>query len=155
MDTTGWATYRLVRAHCDQFEREAADERLARTLRPERKAVAMANAKREETPALRDWAREQIESGRRLRLRVAVFALGVVVLTPVWATSQYLASGGWPERLSANGNPGDWSPWIIWVALAWSFYVAASALVIHFRQPPVGESEIDRELARLASHGRT
>jgi len=105
------------------------------------------------TDALRDWAREQIESQRRLRTRAAVFVLGMLVLTPVWAVGEYLGSGGWPQRLSANGNPGDWSPWIIWVALAWGFYVALTALVIHLRRPPVDDEEIDRVLARLAGHG--
>ncbi len=107
-----------------------------------------------ETDALRDWAREQIVSHRRLRMRAAAFALGMSVLTPVWTLGEYLSSGGWPQRLSANGNPGDWSPWIIWVAIAWGFYVALTALVIRLRRPPVDDVEIDRALARLADQGR-
>jgi hypothetical protein len=98
---------------------------------------------------LRERARKRIELRRRLRLRVATFALAMAILTPVWAISQYLGAGGWPERLSANGNPGDWSPWIIWVALAWGFYLALSAIAFHLRRP-VGEREIERELARIA-----
>ena len=103
-----------------------------------------------ESTALRDWAREQIESARRLRLRAAVFALAMLALTPVWAVSEYLHSGGGPQRLSANGNPGDWNPWIIWVALAWGFYVVLTAVVIRLRRPPVDDGEIERALARLA-----
>ena len=79
---------------------------------------------------------------------MAVFALGMLVLTPVWAVGEYLSSGGWPERLSPNGNPGDWSPWIIWVALAWGFYVLLSVLVVHLRRP-VTDAEVQRELERL------
>jgi hypothetical protein len=74
------------------------------------------------------------------------------LLTPVWAVSEYLSSGGWPQRLSPNDNPGDWSPWIIWVALAWTFYLALNVLVIRFRRPPVDDREIERELRRIARH---
>ena len=66
--------------------------------------------------------------------------------------SEYLSSGGWPQRLSPNDNPGDWSPWIIWVALAWTFYLALNVLVIRFRQPPVDDREIERELRRITRH---
>jgi len=104
---------------------------------------------REDEDALREWARGQVESARRLKLRLAVFVLAMLVLTPVWAVGEYLGSGGWPQRLSSNGNPGDWSPWIIWVALAWGFYVAVTALVVHFRRP-VTEAEILHRLRRLA-----
>ena len=41
---------------------------------------------------------------------MAVFALGMLVLTPAWAVGEYLSSGGWPQRLSPNGNPGDSEP---------------------------------------------
>ena len=92
--------------------------------------------------------------GRRLKMRIAAFLLGMLVLTPVWAVSEYLSSGDWPQRLSPNDNPGDWSPWIIWVGLAWGFYVALTALAIRLRRPPVSEREIERELERLAGHGR-
>jgi len=100
--------------------------------------------------AIRAWAREQIESRRRLRLRAAVFALAMLVLTPIWTVSEYLDSGGWPQRLSPNGNAGDWSPWIVWVALVWGSYVLLTAVVIRLRRPPVDDGEIDRALARLA-----
>ncbi|MGD0712872.1 MAG: 2TM domain-containing protein [Gaiellaceae bacterium] len=101
-----------------------------------------------EKDALREWAKKRVELRRKLRLRIAAFVLGMLVLTPVWAVGEYLSSGGWPQRLSPNDNPGDWSPWIIWVALAWGFYVALSAVVIHFHRP-VNDREVERELERL------
>jgi hypothetical protein len=113
----------------------------------------MTTEKSTERAELREWARAQVESGRRLRLRLAIFALAMLVLTPVWAVSEYLGSGGWPQRLSPNDNPGDWSPWIIWVALAWVFYLALNVLVIRLRRPPVDEREVNRELERIARHG--
>ena len=96
-----------------------------------------------------EQARKRVALSRRLRLRAAVFALAMLVLGPVWIVSQYLESGGWPRRLSPNGNPGDWSPWLIWVALAWGFYVALTAVAIHYRRPP-SEREIARALRRHA-----
>jgi 2TM domain len=99
------------------------------------------------------WAEKRVVQARRLRLRAAAFALAMVVLTPVWAVSQYLESGGWPQRLSPNGNPGDWSPWIVWVALAWGFYVALSAIAVHARRP-VSDGEVERELRRLTRQDR-
>lgn len=100
--------------------------------------------------SLQKLARERVEQRHKLRLRVAVFALGMLVLTPVWAVGEYLSSGGWPQRLSPNGNPGDWSPWIIWVALAWGFYVLLSVVVVHL-QRPVTDAEVQREVERLVA----
>ena len=96
--------------------------------------------------SLRKAARRRVEQNRRLRLRIAAFALGMAVLAPVWAVGEYLSSGA-PERLSPNGNAGDWSPWIIWVALAWGFYVLLSVLAVHFDRP-VTEADVDHELER-------
>jgi 2TM domain len=148
-------SYTFVLERLEGLRDEAATERLAQALRTERKAVAMATPEPTQSDALRDWAREQIESRRRLRIRAAFFALAMVVLTPVWTASEYLSAGGWPQRLSGNGNPGDWDPWIIWVALAWGFYLALTTLVIQLRKPPVDDREIDQVLARFAGHGRT
>ena len=105
-----------------------------------------------ETPVeesdLRSLALEQIERRRRLNLRASAFILGMLVLTPVWVVTEYMHADGWPRTLSHNDNPGDWSPWIVWVALAWGFYVTLTALAIHFRRPTT-EAEIGRELERL------
>ena len=78
----------------------------------------------------------------------SAYVVGMLVLTVVWVVTEYLRADGWPETLSHNGNPGDWSPWIIWVALAWGFYVLMTAFVIHFRRPTT-EAELERELERL------
>jgi len=101
-----------------------------------------------EEDELRTLARKQIKRRRRLELRASAYVAGMLVLTAVWAVTEYLRADGWPERLSHNGNPGDWSPWIIWVALVWGFYVAMTALAIHFRRPTT-EAEMERELERL------
>ena len=101
-------------------------------------------------PDLRALAIRELEREQRLKLRVAAFAIGMLVLLPVWVVIEYLGSGGWPERLSNGGNPGDWSPWIVWVALAWGFYVVMSAVALHLRRPTT-EDAIERKLERLRS----
>lgn len=97
---------------------------------------------------LRALARKQLKRHRTLKLRASAYVVGMLVLTPVWLVTEYLRADGWPQRLSHNGNPGDWSPWIIWVALAWGFYVAMTALAIYFRRPTT-EAEMEAELDRL------
>jgi hypothetical protein len=97
---------------------------------------------------LRSLARTQVERRRKLKLRASAYVVGMLVLTPVWVVTEYLSAGGWPQRLSHGGNPGDWSPWIIWVALAWGFYVIMTALAIYFRRPTT-EAELEREFERL------
>jgi len=103
---------------------------------------------------LRSLAVKQVVRIQKLRLLVASYVLGMLVLTGVWIGVEYLGSDGWPERLSTNGRPGDWSPWIVWVALGWGFYVAVSALAVHIRQPPA-EVDVERELERLRRRERS
>jgi hypothetical protein len=139
----------------EELRRDAAKVRGARLLRRRKgEEIAMATRDESTTEELRDWARDRVQLRRRLRQRTAGFVLGMLFLAPVWAVGEYLSSGGWPQRLSSNDNPGDWSPWIIWVALAWGFYVALTALALHCKQPPVDDAEIDLELARLGGKSR-
>ena len=155
MSSMGVDAHELALQRLEGLRREAAAERLARALRrQERVKIAMAGHEGNTTEELRAWARERVRLRRRLQERGIVFVLGMLVLTPVWAVGEYLSSGGWPQRLSGNDNPGDWSPWIIWVVLVWGFYIAVTAVALHYRRPPVDDREIDRELVRLAGKGR-
>jgi hypothetical protein len=74
--------------------------------------------------ALRSLAVQHLERVRKLRLDLAAFLLGTVVIGAIWAITEYGNSGGWPHRISDQGNPGD------------------------FRRP-VTEAEIEREIRRL------
>jgi hypothetical protein len=82
----------------------------------------------------REWARKHVERIHRLKLNVAVFALGMIVLTPLWALIEWQDNGAF-ERWSNNSNPGDWEPWILYVALIWGGILALSALKVHFDRP--------------------
>ncbi len=115
------------------------DGRDARSARP---AAAAAEEER-----LREWARLHVERVHRLKLHVAAFVLGMVVLAPVWVFVEWESNGAF-ERLSDGGKPGDWDPWILYVALVWGTIVAFAALRTSFDRPTT-EAEIDHELRRL------
>jgi H+/Cl- antiporter ClcA len=100
---------------------------------------------------LRAFARKHVERVHRLKLHVAAFVLGMIVLTPVWALTEWQSNGGF-ERWSDNSQPGDWEPWILYVALVWGLVVAIAALKVYFDRPTT-EAEIDREVERLVSRG--
>jgi len=98
---------------------------------------------------LREWARKHVGRVRRLKMNVAAYVFGMLVLTPVWALTEWQSNGGF-ERWSDNSQPGDWEPWILYVAFIWGIVVAIEALKVHFDRPTT-EAEIDRELERLRS----
>ena len=100
---------------------------------------------------LRRWARKHVEHVRKLKRDVAVFGLAMVVLTAIWALIEWQDNGGF-ERFSNDGNPGDWEPWILYVALVWGFFLAIDALKTHFDRPAT-EAEIDPEVRRLRADG--
>jgi 2TM domain len=100
---------------------------------------------------LRKWARQHVERVRKLKQHGAYFVLGMVVLTPVWALVEWQDNGGF-KRWSDNSNPGDWEPWILYIALGWGLFVAIKALQVYFDRPTT-EAEIDREVSRRKSHG--
>jgi hypothetical protein len=99
----------------------------------------------------REFARKRIERVRRAKMHVAAYLLGMIVLTPIWALVEWQDNGGF-ERWSNEGNPGDWEPWILYVALIWGLVVAIMALRAYFDRPAT-EAEIDREVERLRSRG--
>jgi hypothetical protein len=98
---------------------------------------------------LREWARKHVERIHKLERNVAIYLLGIVTLTGIWALVEWQDNGRF-ERLSDNGNPGDWEPWILYVALIWGFFVLLDALKIYFDRP-TAPAEVDRAVKRLES----
>jgi H+/Cl- antiporter ClcA len=98
----------------------------------------------------RECARRHLERVRRLKLHVAAFVVGMIVLTPVWALTQWQTSGGFERWSTDHSHPGDWEPWILYVALVWGLVVAIVALKVYFDRPTT-EAEVDREVRRLRS----
>jgi hypothetical protein len=116
----------------------------------ERTALQTAPATSLQEDELRAWARKHVERVRRLKRDVAVFVLGMVSLTAVWVLVEWNDNGAF-ERFSGGNNPGDWEPWILYVALIWGFFVGLDALRVYFDRPTT-EAEIDRQIERLRSH---
>lgn len=85
---------------------------------------------------------------RRLKLSVAAWIVGTILLTTLWARNQWHANGAF-ERFGNEGNPGDWSPtlWALGIGL-WGLIVGIMALRMHFERPAT-EAEVDHEVVRL------
>ena len=115
----------------------------------ERKALPHPASSAAVDEPLRKWAREHVDRVRRLKFHLAAFVFGMILLTPIWLLVEWQDNGSF-ERWSSNGNPGDWEPWILWVALIWGGVVTVMALRAYFDRPTT-EAEVDRELERLVS----
>ena len=108
-------------------------------------------ARSREEDAIRKLAVRHLEQVRRFKLYLSVYLLAMLVLTPVWIVTQYETSPGWLDHLSSRSRyPGDWDPWIIWVALIGGFIVAVQAFRAYFGRGET-EAEIEREVERLKS----
>ena len=51
---------------------------------------------------LREWARKHVERVRRLKLHIAAFVLGMVVLTPIWALVEWQDNGRGSARTARS-----------------------------------------------------
>jgi hypothetical protein len=99
--------------------------------------------------ALRALAVQHLERVRRFRQSLAAYVLYLLVLTPVWIVTQYESADGWPEHLSTRSRyPGDWDPWILWVALVGGVVVAVAAYRAYVDRPTT-EADVEREMERL------
>jgi hypothetical protein len=98
---------------------------------------------------VREWARKHVERVRKVKRDLAIYVLGITSLTGIWALVEWQDHGGF-ERLSGNGNPGDWEPWILYVTLIWGFFLVLEAVKVYFDRP-ASEAEIERAVERLES----
>ena len=98
---------------------------------------------------VREWARAHIERVRRLKLHVAAFIVGGLVLTPIWALTQWQDNGAFKHfDFTPDGTRGDWEPWILYVFLVWGGILAIDALKVYFDRP-VTTAQVEREVRRL------
>lgn len=100
---------------------------------------------------LREFARKHLELVRRFKMHIAAFLVGMAVLTPIWAFAEWQSNGGF-ERWSDNSNPGDWEPWILYVATGWGLWLVYLGIKVYFDRPTT-EADIDREVERLIPRG--
>jgi hypothetical protein len=98
---------------------------------------------------LREAARAQAKRVRRLKINVAGWVLGTIVLTTLWVLNQWDANGAF-RHFGFEGNPGDWSPtlWALAVGI-WGLIVGIMALRVRFERPPTAP-DVDDEAERLA-----
>jgi hypothetical protein len=84
---------------------------------------------------VRALAQRHLEHVRKFKLYLFVYLLSMVVLTPVWIVTQYETSPGWLKHLSSRSRyPGDWDPWLIWVALVGAVIVAIAGYRVYADQ---------------------
>ena len=101
---------------------------------------------------LRKAAIRRLEQIRTFKLYVTAYVLSLLVLTPVWMVTQYEEADGWLEHLSTRSRyPGDWDPWIIWVALIGGAIVVFAGLRAYYLDRPPTEADVDREVERIKS----
>ena len=103
----------------------------------------------------RQQAIQQIQRRRRFRIRVTMGILGMMILTIIWALTEYHNAGGWPANgfSQSSGIPNVWNYWIIYPAIAWVLLTAADAWWVYGRKP-IPETEIRREIDRQAGLAR-
>ncbi len=101
----------------------------------------------------RQEAIKQIERRRRFWVRAAIGTLGLIVLVIIWAMTEYHNAGGWPTQGFSDSSsiPNVWNYWIIYPAIFWALFLASDALLV-FRNRPISETEIKREIDRQAGH---
>jgi len=93
-------------------------------------------------------ARRQLERVRRLKLNVAAWVLGTILLTTLWVLNEWQANGAF-ERFGHEGDPGDWNPTLWAIAIGvWGLIVGIMALRVYFERP-VAEAEVGREVGRM------
>jgi hypothetical protein len=99
----------------------------------------------------RQQAIRQIERRRRFKMRATMGTLLMIVVTVIWAFSEYHNAGGWPTSgfSQSSGIPNVWNYWIIYPAIAWILLTAGDAWHVYGRKP-ITEAEIKREIDRQA-----
>jgi len=103
----------------------------------------------------RQQAVKQIKAGRRFKISTASAAVGVTVLVPIWAATEYRNAGGWPARgfSQRSGIPRVWNIWIIYPFLAYALITAGHGWFVYGRNP-ISESETEHEINPLADDQR-
>ena len=102
---------------------------------------------------LRAEALRRLERRRGLWMHAAAYVMTSLVLIAVWAVTEYSNSGGWPERFSSDGQPGNWNPWILYALLGGAVLTAVRAW-LRYGPRPFSEAEMRAEMERLRAGGQ-
>ena len=93
---------------------------------------------------------KRIRRRRRFRMRAFSYAITALVVTIIWATSEYNNAGGWPSDgfSQSSSIPHVWNIWIIYPLLGLVVVTALDAWNT-FANDDVTEREIEQEMNRL------
>jgi len=96
----------------------------------------------------RQQAVKQARARRLFKVSTVSAAVGVTLLMPIWAATEYRNAGGWPARgfSQRSGVPGVWNMWIIYPFLAFALMTAGHGWLVYGRTPIPG-SQIKREIS--------
>jgi hypothetical protein len=99
----------------------------------------------------RQEAIRQIERRRRFWVHATVGTILMVLVTVVWATSEYHDAGGWPTQgfSQSSGIHDVWNSWIVYPLIVWVLAIGGHAWYV-FGRKPITESEIRQEMERQA-----
>lgn len=83
---------------------------------------------------LRDQALRRLKKRRDLHTHIFAYVVINLVIWGVW--------------LFVGMTSHSWSPWPLWITLAWGVGLAFNAWDVYFRRP-ISEAELQREIDRL------
>ena len=103
---------------------------------------------------VRQQAIKHIERRRHFRIHAAATAIGIFILVVIWALSEYHNAGGWPTGgfSQGSGTHDVWNFWIVYPVGGLVLILAARAWSV-YRNKPITEHEIEREIERQAGKG--
>ncbi|MGA8724252.1 MAG: 2TM domain-containing protein [Acidimicrobiales bacterium] len=104
---------------------------------------------------LRQQAIRRIGQRRHFHVELVVSGVAMFLLVLVWAASEYHDAGGWPTGgfSQSSGIPNVWNLWIVYPLVAWVLIMGARAWRV-YRNRPISEGEIEREIERMRGRGR-
>jgi hypothetical protein len=111
--------------------------------------AAVAPAKGE----LRAAMQQHVKRVRRLKINLAAWVVGTILLTTLWVVNQWQDNGAFVS-FGHEGQAGQWNPtlWALAVGI-WGLIVGIMALRVHFERPArAGDGEQLGWIARLKSH---
>lgn len=78
----------------------------------------------------RQQAAKQAKARRLFKISTTSAGVGVTLLVPIWAATEYRNAGGWPARgfSQRSGTQGVWNTWIIYPFLAYALITARARL---------------------------
>jgi hypothetical protein len=99
---------------------------------------------------LRVFALARIRRRRNFVTHLFATLLGSLLLTIIWATTEYANAGGWPTGFRTGRENHDWDPWLMYPLTAGLVALAVHAWIAFGRRPP-SEGAIEAEIERLRS----